>query len=430
MKRCNLVKFGLLAAAVLPLPLAACSSSGSSGSGTSSAAASATSAAAAPGTSSAAASAPSSAGASGTPYKVLANNRGITDESDYYAAVADAINARGGIHGRPLDIVGCDDNNDPNQTTTCFRNIVNDPNFLGAINFAGACGSQYLQLLNSVNAASIGDQLYCPESFQSKAVFAFDAGSFSAAAGTVIAVKDLSQPDVILTTTDTDAGHAFPSFVGPYVKAAGGAISTTVYIPTTAADFSPFAAAIATAKGFLFDGNTLPDGIRLGKALEAQGFDRPVVYNGISWDASNITTNLGSPSNAYISTAFNLSSPGYQQFNADLTKYKPGSTERSGVLINLWLSANVLAAEANKLPANGVTASAIRAELAKSTALNTYGLTIPLNFAKGSSIAGGLVTRAPNACSALYKYNSGKLTLVGSFADVISDKGHTDTCSS
>jgi ABC-type branched-subunit amino acid transport system substrate-binding protein len=414
MKRCSLVKFGLLVA-VLPLSLAACSSSGSSaGSGQSAGGASAT----------------SSGGASGTPYKVLANNRGLDNESDYYATVADAINARGGIHGRPLDIVGCDDNNDANQTTTCFRNIVNDPDFLGAINFAGACGSQYLELLNSVNAASIGDQLYCPESFKSPAVFAFDAGSFDSVGGTLIGMKDLSQPDVILTTTDTDAGHAFPPFVAPYVKAAGGAISSTVYIPTTAADFTPFAAAITAAKGFLFDGNTLPDGIRLGKALEAQGFDRPVIYNGISWDASSIATNLGSPSNAYISTAFNLGSAGYQQFNADLTKYKPGSTQRNGVLINLWLSANVLAQEANKLPANGVTASAIRDELAKTTALNTYGLTIPLNFTKGSSIAGGVLTRAPNACSALYKYDSGKLTLVGSFADVISDKGHTDTCGS
>jgi ABC-type branched-subunit amino acid transport system substrate-binding protein len=360
----------------------------------------------------------------------LADQRGITDESDYYTAIADAINARGGIHGRPLDIVGCDDNNDPNQTTTCFRSIVNDPNFLGTINFDGSCGSQYLELLNSVNAASVGDQLFCPESFKSPAVFAFTAGSFVAAAGTLTAMKDLSQPDVVLTTTDTDAGHAFPAFVAPYVKAAGGTISTTVYIPTTAADFTPFAAAIGAAKGFLFDGNTLPDGIRLGKALEAQGFSRPVVYNGISWDAGSIAANLGNPTNAYIATAFNLTSAGYQQFNADLTKYKPGSTERGGVLINLWLSANVLAAEANKLPANGVTASALRDELAKTTALSTYGLTIPLDFAKGSSIAGGALTRAPNACSALYKFDSGKLNLVGSFTDVISDPGHTDNCSS
>jgi ABC-type branched-subunit amino acid transport system substrate-binding protein len=418
MKRNILVRFGLLAA-VLPLSLAACSSSGSSGgSSPSSAGASATSSGA-------------SSEASGTPYKVLANNRGITDEGDYYAAVADAINARGGIHGRPLDIVGCDDNNDPNQTTTCFRNIVKDPNFLGAINFAGACGSQYLQLLNSVNAASIGDQLYCPEEFKSPAVFPFTAGSFTTGvAGPVLGVQELKQSSVILTTTDTDAGHAFPLFVAPYLKAIGASISTTVYIPTTAADYTPFAADINTAKGFLFDGNTIDAGGRLGKALEAQGFTRPAVYNGIAWDASAISANLGNPTNAYIDTGFNLDSAGFQQFNADLTKYKPGSTERSGVLINLWLSANVLAAEANKLPANGVTGSAIRDELSKATALNTFGLTIPLNFTKPSSLGGGTVTRAPNACAALYKYNGGKLTLVGSFADVLSDPGHKDTCSS
>jgi ABC-type branched-subunit amino acid transport system substrate-binding protein len=420
MKRNILVQLGLLAA-VVPLSLAACSSSGSSGSSSSSAGASGTSSAAS-GTSSE---------TSGTPYEVLAVNRGITDEADYYSAVADAINARGGIHGRPLEVVGCDDNNDPNQTTTCFRNIVNNPNFLGAVNFGGSCGSQYIELLNSVNAASVGDQFYCPESFKSAAVFPFTAGSFTTGvAGPVFGVLDFKQPDVILTTTDTDAGHAFPQFVAPYVKAIGGKVSTTVYIPLTAADFTPFAADIIASTGFLFDGNTVPDGVRLGKALQAQGFSRPVIYNGISWDAGSISSNLNNPSNAYISTGFNLSSAGYQQFDADLTKFKPGSTERSGELINLWLSANVVAAEANKLPANGVTASAIRDELSKATALNTYGLTIPLNYTTPSSIGGGSITRAPNACAALYKVDNGKSTLVGSFTDVISDPGHKDTCAS
>src|SRR3984893_11403738 len=61
---------------------------------------------------------------SGTPLKVLAVTNLIDPKGEENGLkLAEAyINATGGIKGRPLQIIACNDNNNPNNAATCVRN--------------------------------------------------------------------------------------------------------------------------------------------------------------------------------------------------------------------------------------------------------------------------------------------------------------------
>ena len=368
---------------------------------------------------------------SGKPYELMMPNSGSVNYGALVPAIADAINARGGIHGHPLKIVSCSDNQDPNQATVCAQQAIADPNMLGVIANLTACSSQLLPTLASAHMASVGDQLVCPEDFKSPVVFPFYPGTLYGGAGPGLAIKYLHDKNFVVTTIDVAAGREFPPLVSAIVGPLGGKVTGSVYIPFSAADMAPYAAQVVQGGGVMLDGNTTAIGIRLGKALFEQGFKEPVIYNNTTWSLSTIKKNFANAKNAYLETPYNFSSAGYKQFVSDVQKYDPkNATYLSSDLSTAWLAANVVARWANSV--SDPTAPKLFKYLSTATSVNTYGMTIPLNFTIGADLhilGGGISDRIVNPCAGLYHYVNGSLVEVGKFADVLDSAGHTVKCS-
>jgi branched-chain amino acid transport system substrate-binding protein len=342
----------------------------------------------------------------GDPVKVYELDNGSTgDPTDAVKAIESGVNARGGIAGRPLEIIRCNDKGDPNQASQCVQKAADD----GAIALIGAspfCGSQEAAILEKEGMASVGDQYFCPDILKAKNAFPFNAGSFTAAAGAAAGVKLFKQPNILVSTIDISAGRQYPLLLNAVTKPLGGKVTAEVYIPFSATDLAPFAAQLVGKKGVLSEGDTVDIGARLVKELEQQGFDQPILFNHTTWDADEVKQNLGNPTNAYITTGYDLESEGYKMFEADMAKYAPNAS-RAGHNITRWLAANILADIAKDLPE--VTRAAVLDHFSTATSINTFGLTpSPLTFTVENKGLGGFMPRVSNDKVALYKYDAGK----------------------
>jgi ABC-type branched-subunit amino acid transport system substrate-binding protein len=362
-------------------------------------------------------SATGASGVKGSAYKLYYTNPGATSASDYLPAIAKAINATGGIGGHPLEFVDCVDKTDPNQATQCAQKATSDPSVLGIVSNTATCGSQLQQTLQDAKMASIGDQFFCTEAFNAPNAFPFAAGSLDPAAGAAIAVEQLKKKDLVIATIDVPAGRQYPPFVQTLVKPVDGNVTGAVYIPFSAADMAPYASQVVSKGGFLLDGLTTEVGIRLGKALQQQGFTEPTIYNGTTWDPRTIKSNFGNPKNAYVETPFPPNSAGSKMFAADMKKYSK-TQYLSTDLSTSWLAAKIIQRWAKDAP--DITAAALLDYLSTTPNIDTYGMTIPLDFTKPGTVLGGAAPRIVNPCTALYHYVNGRLVPVGKSVDVLS----------
>ena len=408
------------AAAVVALVLTACGSTGSKPTGTATTLS--------PTTVSVGSTAPTTSPqpVTGAPYELMWAEALSTGADKYISAIEKGVDARGGIAGHPLQIVPCVDNAVASQATQCARQAVSNPRMLGIIANTSTCSSQLLSILESAQMASIGDQFFCPEDYKSSVVFPFDAGDLTLGAGATLAAEQFHSSTVVNVTIDVPAGHQgtadLAAVVGSRAKVPG------VYIPFTAADLAPFAAQVVQDGGILVEGLTQSIGIRLGQALKLQGYDRPIIYNPSTFDAATISANFHDPTNAYLISAYNLSSTGFSMFNSDMETYLPTTTYRASDLLIAWLAANIVAREANEM--SDPTASKVLDSLRSATSLNTYGLTIPLNYTMPATFLGGEAPRVANPCVALYHYSNGAWTLNGPFKDVLDPPASAVACSS
>jgi ABC-type branched-subunit amino acid transport system substrate-binding protein len=395
-----------MAAAAAAIALTACGSSSKPGS-----------TATTTGSTSASTSATGSTQVSGTPYKLMWTENASSGADKYVSAIEKGVNARGGIAGHPLQIVVCADNYDANQATQCARQATSDSNMLGVIGNYSTCSSQLLPLLQQAHMASIGDDFFCPEDFKSPQVFPFNGGTFTTVGAAAIGIKYFNNPNVVVTTVDQPAGREFPPLVQNVVGPAGGKVLASVYVPITTADMAPYAQQIAAQPGVLLEGNTVQVGVRLAQALNSLGYKEPVIYTAVVWYSAIFKNELNNPTNAYLAQFYNESSAGWKLFVSDMSKYAPGATYQGDDLVTTWLAANVVAQIAKTMPT--VSASAIFNYLTNATALNTFGMTPPLNFTVPQKALGGIIPRAVYPDVALYHYVNGTAVQVTPFENVL-----------
>ena len=215
-----------------------------------------------------------------------------------------ASTPRGGIAGHPLQIVTCNDHNNPNAATQCGRTAVADPQMLGIIANSSSCSSQLLPILTKAGMASINDQFFCPEGFKSPQVFPFNDGTLAdVGADQRCRCEVLQKPK--------RSGHhrrssppavAYPPLVQSVVAPVGGKVVGTVYIPFTTVDMAPYAVPDRLAPGSAGEGLTrrrrYSSRPRPGSPSATPSRSSTTRLPGIP---TLIKSNFGNPSNAYIS---------------------------------------------------------------------------------------------------------------------------------
>lgn len=307
-------------------------------------------------------------------------------------AAAKAINARGGVHGLPIQIEGCDNHNDANQAAACANKAVSE----GVIATVGNISQQstaYLPILAQHQIASLGQSPANPSDFTSPDSFPISGGAVANFAGLGRLVADAGAKHIVVVRPDIAAGAAAKLFVTQALKPLGLSVTNDVAVPPSAPDMATY---VASALSGHTDGLViaLAGNQAINFIQGAQQADPKIKIGFVSSSLSEVVKALGPSAQGLMQADFlepaSVTTPGTREYVSEMKAagYKDVSGER-----NLpWLSVHLFAELASSLP--GVTAPGVFAALPQASPLQSP-LGPPVSFSHGG-VAG--IPRLFTAC--------------------------------
>jgi ABC-type branched-subunit amino acid transport system substrate-binding protein len=187
------------------------------------------------------------------------------------AAVA-SINAAGGVDGKNLDLISCNDQSDPNQSQLCAQEAVSD--HVTAVTGFFLFGPQVFDATQAAGIPVIDTQPVVPQSGTSANSFPIDAGGFSEFYGIGKALVGRGDKNVAIIQINLTASQFNAGIAAAGVKAAGGTVIRTVTAQGGAPDYAPYvqqALRGGNVQAIIFAGGT-EDSAKVVLAAEQAGF--------------------------------------------------------------------------------------------------------------------------------------------------------------
>ncbi len=182
--------------------------------------------------------------ATGTPVKLMVYTPTGTNVANFpesisaVKAAVDAINAGGGINNHPLEVVVCNEGNDPNQAARCAQQAV-DKGVVAAVGGFSQYGAQMHPILLKSKIATIGLPALSVSDYTSNDSFLIDAGALAYFSVCPQALKDVRAKKAAILRIDVATAAGIEAFIASGGKTAGLEIARPgVAVPTGAADFT------------------------------------------------------------------------------------------------------------------------------------------------------------------------------------------------
>lgn len=292
-----------------------------------------------------------------------------------------SINARGGINGRPLEVVLCDDRGDPNQAAYCARQAV-QKKVAAVVGSFSRNQSRIVPVLEEANIAYFGtccaftkEDFTSPNSFPLGSQWALYV-ALGAAAGKYcsnIGVVNVDLPgfkDVLENLWESA------------LKGYGKTIKSTTYVPPTAADLSPNVAQVTAGTDCIVLGITESQVIPFVGAMKQAGANQRLIGLQGSVDTKACAPHWSLCENAIVTSVFpDMSSPAWATYRAALAKYKAkeGLAYNSLGGLGTWAAYVAFTKIAEKMSGR-ITAPAFLDAAAGTEHLTMDGLVPPVNF--------------------------------------------------
>ncbi len=358
---------------------AACSSSGSSPKSSS-----------APASGGSSSAGKSSATPSGTPIKIMTispsgtNGANFPDIPTVFNAFAKATNAAGGIAGHPLTVEYCNDKNDPNDAAGCARRAVSDK-VMAVVGTFTQFASSVIPVLSAAHIVDLANNAISADEFADPDSFPLTPGPLGFAAIAGKAGSECTKIDAL--AYDIPAVQGLFPFVAKGLAASKKTLDKSIKVPVTTTDFSSI---VADAKGASCIVSLLPDSALNQYLATASGQGVTQKYfapaGGIGSESlSRYKTQL---EGSYTISSFPVPT---DPVWAGLKKALAAAGKSSVDLVipenlNAWVAGVVFATVAKTLTT--FDATSFQTALKASAAVDTGGLTPPLNFAKPFPVKG------------------------------------------
>jgi ABC-type branched-subunit amino acid transport system substrate-binding protein len=329
-------------------------------------------------------------------------------------AEADLVNASGGIGGRKIDIISCDDQGSANLADTCAREAVSDTVAAVLSLYGVYAGSNVLPIIAPHNIPLISQALIQPQEGTSPDAFPVETGVYTAYYGMGLEIVKSGCKKVGLLTLSGDGGAATFEAAGieGALAAAGLPNLTTVAaaagLPSYASQVATLAADNIDCLGVLMPGPAFVSSVTAAR----QQVPSVRLFTDFSDVTSQLLTQLGSVGTGITVTGETYSNtdteiPQVTTVDAAVAKYDAGAGV-DPASIGAWVTLEVALAAARKVPG---TLSAAK-ELAALDALKNYstGLVPPLTWsAQGNGTQG--FQRVANLGYLAWKTANDKLVL-------------------
>ena len=354
----------------------------------------------------------------GEPLKLMAvyEGSGIASASpeipEGAIAAAEAINARGGIAGRPVEIIACDTQNDPNLAADCGRRAVSE----GVVAMVGNLtlySNQFMPLMAENRIASIGLEPATGDDFTSPAAFPIAGGAPVIWAGMPGALAERGAEKIVLARIDIDAGAALVDFANAGLERFDMTVSRDVPVPPGAPDMSTYvAAALEDGTDAIVVGLPAQDAINFVVALRQVAPEIDIALS--ATELGKVLDALGDNAEGIIMTASlttALQNEAERQYEDDMAS--AGYDQLGGFALAAYASVMLFEEIAQDLP--DITAEAVFAALEQAEDLDV-GLTPPLQFRTGGVAD---LPRVFNSCVlAIRIHDRQQEPLTGTFYDV------------
>ncbi|GAF48882.1 ABC transporter substrate-binding protein [Rhodococcus wratislaviensis] len=262
-------------------------------------------------------------------------------------AAAKAINANGGVNGRPIEVVSCNDKGDPNTAAKCAREMVGQ-DVVASIGSVTRNSDQAIPIFAAADIASIGNYPATSADRTDPSSFPLGGGITNEYTGAGYSVVKYGGAEkVSLISHSAATAQAAMGYLEKGVKAAGGEVVNEVRIDLGSADSS---AQVAKAVGNGAQGvvTALPsaDMGQVTRSLASTGANLEHATDSFSAQPT-LLESLGAAAEGMIlsgdtPSATDTSVDYIKQFNDEMNAFDESSTRDSAGLMS-WTATYLLA---------------------------------------------------------------------------------------
>jgi branched-chain amino acid transport system substrate-binding protein len=414
MSRCRSSLASLGAVAVVTAMLAGCGDDGGSAQG---------GASSTPSTADAAATTPAAKAPAGAPIKIgsiLATSGQLTypDIAGSLKAAVDGVNARGGVGGRPLKLIACDEAGDPNRATACARSLIKQGIVAEVGGQSTTAEAQIGAIFKAAGIPQVGDSpVSSAITTQDNVFLLYGTGTPTSAAGTVKACvadgkKKIGNPNLAVPATISLA-----KIIDHTAKALGASVVSSTKVSLSTTDFAAIAQKMRGA-GVDCVVPLIPSAavIGLAQAQQSLGARTTIALNSGIMKASDLKTASKVVPDLLVASAYPVPTdtakyPVFKEFQEDMARAPAelglaGNPSVKAQAVNEWFAVRALAKVVGQDPKAADSASALMTALKGVTQLD-LGLGAPWDPNKSGPAS---APRLWSGASYLLKVQDGKLT--------------------
>lgn len=259
-----------------------------------------------------------------------------------------AFNDRGGVDGRPLELIQCDSKGDPNTEVDCANKMVSEGAVATLADFTPASSAETSKILQDVGIARIGLNPVNMADFTAPVVYTPFSGSLLNLYAMIDILVAEGQTKLTLMRPDLPVTAQLLGLLAPAVKARGAEIVNDVAVGAGATDYTQYIAAAERngAQGVIMalvsgDANPIAQafeqlGSKLVFALGTAGFTQADLQD-LGAFATTATYTSVTPAPSSSTTDF----PGLKDFLADMDKSGDKQLQLenlTGDTVNPWLT--------------------------------------------------------------------------------------------
>jgi len=262
------------------------------------------------------------------------------------AAVA-AVNDAGGINGKKLELIACNEKYDPNESVKCAQEAVREK-AAAVVGSLSSAGGQVGPILEAGQIANVGLNPNQPPDAQSKASFLLDSGVPGYAAISVAAARFGNAKKVVATMGDNSNVPFNLKYLQTGADIAGVTIAGNVVIPADAVDYSLYAQRMQDSGADAIV--AIPSGpdqvVKIYNGLKAIDADIKIVSSANSFPQTAIDE-AGPIANGTLLINGVPSADGSnewgKQYVAEMTKYEPDEKVIGTVGLRSWAAVHLFA---------------------------------------------------------------------------------------
>ncbi|MGC9667592.1 ABC transporter substrate-binding protein [Planosporangium sp. 12N6] len=183
----------------------------------------------------------------------------------------------GGIGGRKVSIVNCDDKGDGATATQCASNLL-AKNIVAFVNNASLTfGQVVLPQTAAAKVASIGGNPITQQEYESPYVFPTTPGASGSYPALAVYFRSTGAKKLALVLPDTASGNGVGTMLTKLWTQLGGESAQTFPFDSTSPDFTPLLSRVAASKpDVVIEGASGGTAARMFKDMQTAGIDVPV----------------------------------------------------------------------------------------------------------------------------------------------------------